>query len=245
MKDDFDASATNDESRLRPLSEVPDYEIADGYPDVRGWVVLGADGRRLGSVHELIVDTEALCTRYLDVALEWNASGSADTREVLVPIGSASLDELGESIILDGDLVSRLASLPAYVGGHITREFENRLLPVSAADAPANKDFYASRHFDDSRFVRARRAERPDADEQRVTRVEEELAFQKQQLEAGEAEIDRAVEKRPVVKEEVVVTKQVVADGATAEADFRKEQVDINRRTSPQTKDTHRDSDAR
>jgi hypothetical protein len=37
--------------------------IAEGGPDIRGWSVVGSDGRRIGTVHDLRVDT-------LDVALD-------------------------------------------------------------------------------------------------------------------------------------------------------------------------------
>lgn len=36
---------------------------AEGGPDIRGWSVIGSDGRRIGTVHDLLVDT-------LDVALD-------------------------------------------------------------------------------------------------------------------------------------------------------------------------------
>jgi hypothetical protein len=57
-------------SPLTPLRRLHDYRIAHGDPDVRGWQVLGADGRPIGEVDDLLVDTDALRVRYLDVALD-------------------------------------------------------------------------------------------------------------------------------------------------------------------------------
>ena len=38
---------TADGSRLAPLGEVDDFEVAEGYPDVRGWRVDAADGTEI------------------------------------------------------------------------------------------------------------------------------------------------------------------------------------------------------
>lgn len=53
-----------------PLSRLQNYRISEGDPDVRGWEVLGADGRKIGEVDDLLVDTEALRVRYLNVNLD-------------------------------------------------------------------------------------------------------------------------------------------------------------------------------
>lgn len=69
---------------LVPLGELPRYRIAAGDPDVRGWEVLGSDDRKIGEVDDLLVDTERLRARYLDVSLdpglseEGGAAGGAD-----------------------------------------------------------------------------------------------------------------------------------------------------------------------
>src|SRR5215475_14409449 len=101
MPNDFDQNAEDSASRLVPMSQLDDYEVAEGYPDVRGWAVVSKDNRRLGSVRELIVDTGALRTRYLDVALEQSAIGGNAERRVLVPIGNASLDSGSDQVVLD------------------------------------------------------------------------------------------------------------------------------------------------
>ncbi|HEV2856039.1 MAG TPA: PRC-barrel domain-containing protein [Thermoanaerobaculia bacterium] len=57
---------------VKPLSHLHNYRISQGDPDVRGWEVFGADGRKMGQVDDLLVDTEALRVRYLDVCLDLN-----------------------------------------------------------------------------------------------------------------------------------------------------------------------------
>lgn len=60
---------------VNPLSKLHNYRISEGDPDVRGWEVVGADGRKIGAVADLLVDTEALKVRYLDVNLDSGLSG--------------------------------------------------------------------------------------------------------------------------------------------------------------------------
>ena len=69
MRDD-NQSAQSRPSRITPLRNLNGYRIADGDPDVRGWEVVGGDGRRIGSVNDLLVDTAEDKVRYLDVQLD-------------------------------------------------------------------------------------------------------------------------------------------------------------------------------
>jgi hypothetical protein len=58
---------------VTPLRSLHNFKVAEGDPDVRGWDVLGADGRKMGEVDELLVDTRGLRVRYLDVTLDLEA----------------------------------------------------------------------------------------------------------------------------------------------------------------------------
>lgn len=82
------------------------YKVAEGDPDVRGWDVMDRDGSRIGEVDDLLVDTEALKVRYLEVRLDprlvhgtadgtaseelsatdWSAAGARPLRESITPI---------------------------------------------------------------------------------------------------------------------------------------------------------------
>jgi hypothetical protein len=66
------------------LSRLEDYEVAEGYPDIRGWAVRGSNGLEIGVVGELLVDTELLEVSAVDVhlgvgaaAVRGNVMGSA------------------------------------------------------------------------------------------------------------------------------------------------------------------------
>jgi PRC-barrel domain protein len=57
-------------SHIAPLKDLKDYKVAKDDPDVRGWTVTGRDGRKIGEVNDLLVDTVAMRVRYLDVELD-------------------------------------------------------------------------------------------------------------------------------------------------------------------------------
>ena len=45
--------------RLVPLESLPDFHVADGYTDIRGFDAFTADGRQVGRVDHLLVDPDA------------------------------------------------------------------------------------------------------------------------------------------------------------------------------------------
>lgn len=52
------------------VEELRGFEVVEGDPDVRGWDVVGRDGRRVGEVKDLLADSEDPAVRYLDVRLD-------------------------------------------------------------------------------------------------------------------------------------------------------------------------------
>ena len=117
--------ANNDMDRVVPLGQLDDYKVAEGDPDVRGWEVLASDGRKIGEVDELLVDTSAMKVRYLDVDVEDGVIGDGMDRHVLIPIGYARLEQERDCVMVDGLASSDLRALPAYDQGPLTRDFES------------------------------------------------------------------------------------------------------------------------
>jgi uncharacterized protein (TIGR02271 family) len=244
--------ATNDLDRVVPLNQLDDFEVADGEPDVRGWSVTSADGKRIGRVDQLLVDTEAMKVRYLDVDLrEGMADGSE--RHALVPIGYAVLDRDSRTVRATGLQSAELGGLPAY---------EHRPLTHQAATDLDN-------HWT---------ARGATSGEARITLSEEQLAVRKRERAAGAVEVEKHVEtqhvresvplsheevtverrpvtdpmaatgrigeehirvplsseeavvdKRVVPKEELVVRKQEVTENEVVEADLRRERAEVHR----------------
>ena len=57
------------------LSQLDDYEVDEGYPDIRGWPARGSNGLELGTVGDLLVDTELLEVSAVDLHLGVGAAG--------------------------------------------------------------------------------------------------------------------------------------------------------------------------
>lgn len=231
------ADRDNDNDRFRPdenprvaaLSDLDDFEVAEDYPDPRGWRVLTSDGVEVGKVHDLIVDTGSMRTRYLDVKLDHDKVSSAghnDDWDVLIPVGSAQLAENDDEVMLPSLSAAQLASLPVYEHGEITRDYENSVLTgvggmaAGAAAEGANRDYYDRQHFDDHRFFGRQQAsadlntdtrntdarntgntDARDSDStRRITLAEEELDITKREVKAGEATVHKTVETEHVTR---------------------------------------------
>lgn len=154
-----------------PLKELKDYTVAKGDPDVRGWNVYSNDGRKLGEVDDLLVDTSAMKVRYLDVDLDHDlisavreakdeAVGRGDRDHVLIPIGTAQLDVKDDRVIVDL-LHTLVGGLPAYDHGQLNRDYETSLRQRFDRDYrhdPArDQDFYNHDLYNDERFYGPRR----------------------------------------------------------------------------------------
>jgi hypothetical protein len=163
---------TADGSRIAPLGEVDDFEVAEGYPDVRGWRVDAADGTEIGKVHELLVDLDAMRTRYLDVRLTSEVAAAPEDRDVLVPVGAANIEQ-GHDVVRIPITAERVGLLPPYLHGPVTREQEYEVRRhftfgraaaegVAAGEAASatreSRDFYDDEAYNDRRFFTSRGA---------------------------------------------------------------------------------------
>ena len=220
----------DDTNRIAPLSELDGYKVADGNPDIRGWDVTTQDGRKVGEVDELIVDTEAMKVRYIAVDLDEDVAGS--DRKVLVPIGAAQLDDDDDRVLVIGISAEQFATLPEYRRESFDRGYESTLLSSYDRDRTADRtsdDIYASRHFDDSNFFGTRRGQR----EARITRSEEELEIGKRQVSAGEVEVRKTVEtervRQPVtrMREEVTIERHVVEGRQPGDVEIGEDEIRI------------------
>lgn len=217
--------------RVVPLDRLDDFEVADGQPDVRGWEVVASDQRKIGEVDNLLVDTDAMKVRYLDIDLDDSAVGTTNTedRHILVPIGYAMLDRDSNRVVINAVASTDLAGVPRYQG-RLTPEYETEL----------ERRFSATPHTPTPRAS----TERAD----KLTLSEEELMVGKRNVAAGQVEIEKEVETEhvrrqvPVTHEEVVVERRPAtaasAQGARIEEDeirvpLQKEELVVGKRTVP------------
>ena len=202
---------TDDGVRIAPLSELDDFEVAEGYPDIRGWHVASADGQEVGKVRDLLIDVDQMRTRYLNVRLTKELAAAPGDRDVLIPIGTAQVVE-GKDVVRVPLTAERVGLLPLYERGRLTRTYELEVrrhfsLGEAAAAAAtgavagaATRGFYDDDGYDDRRFFGKRR-----------TRANEEIAARRVDAERADAarldaerlEAERAAAARDVREREL------------------------------------------
>jgi hypothetical protein len=142
---------------LRRLRDLTDFEVADNNPDVRGWTVRGADGKALGTIHELIVDPQALKVRYLDVELDTHLNINEHERHILLPIGVAALDAEDDNVFVSALNSESILQYPPYVELQITRDYEEAMLRALGQLSAPEAGFYERDTYDARAFYNARR----------------------------------------------------------------------------------------
>jgi uncharacterized protein (TIGR02271 family) len=127
------------QGHLGRLNDLDEFKVADGYPDPRGWDVKTSDGRAVGKVDDLIVDTAAMRVRYLSVEVDRSlgqlaqdaATPGDQGTHTLLPIGNVELDDRHDDVVVNGYSLEQVAGLPRYAGGAggaISREYESSLV---------------------------------------------------------------------------------------------------------------------
>ena len=96
---------------LAALGELNEYKVCSGEVDPRGWNIVDSNGVRLGCVHDLIIDLEALTARYMVCSV---SRGLA--RAVLLPTGFARLEKDRCVVHLDFVTAADVDQLPSYKG---------------------------------------------------------------------------------------------------------------------------------
>jgi sporulation protein YlmC with PRC-barrel domain len=193
---------------LSPLRSLPDFRIAKGEPDIRGWTVRTLNGSEVGKVDDLLVDQDAGEVVMMDVEMR------ASERHLQLPIRTAQLDHESRRVIVDSGDVQRYGSL-----GDIPDDRERQ----RELDRYFSEDRERERARDHEREVQ--REHRDDLDRDRVERDREDEAanVRGRTRDANAIERDQLapdmrndadeviVERRPVI-EEVVVRRRVVED---------------------------------
>lgn len=168
--------STNDKTnkRLYRLDELSDYKVASDYPDVRGWELLDAEGRRIGKIDNLLVNKFEERVVYLDVEVNeelikkghevFRTPASEGIHEYLnkegedhlvVPIGAVAIDEDAGNVVCNTISFDTFAQTNRYnKGAEIDREYEVKLLAVYYPEDeinPEEEDFYKRRYFNRNR----------------------------------------------------------------------------------------------
>jgi len=164
---------TEDGVRIAPLSALSDFQVAEGYTDIRGWHVQSSDGRDIGKIHDLLVDMDSMRTRYMDVRLHSSLAAADGDRDVLVPIGAARIDQ-GSDIVAIPLTADRISLLPPYDHKHLLRTHEAEIRRHFALGevAATGSAFYDNEAYDDRKLFGGRNvvADAPETGET-VTRI--------------------------------------------------------------------------
>ena len=110
------------------LTELRDYEVARGEPDIRGWAVFDRDGHHIGLVEDLTVDTEA--ERVHEAMIDLNG------HDYMIPIAQVDLDLQRQTVRVPATL-EELRRLPEAKGWHSReRQVIRATFYPDLADAP-------------------------------------------------------------------------------------------------------------
>jgi uncharacterized protein (TIGR02271 family) len=183
------------------LAERPDLQVADDAHDVRGWRV-SAGEHEVGTVRDLLIDPTVGRVRFLEVALDGRGDGSA----ARVRVEDARLDLARRRIAIDPAAAGAAAAPAAAV--------RRDLAPDVGRDV--GRDVSRDVGRDVGRGV-------PDDVPARLTLSEEQLHVGKRTVQAGEADVRKVVETRPVRsavqlgREELVIERHPVAEDSSTE----------------------------
>jgi len=198
-----------DTKNLAPLSRLDDFKVASGNQDVRGWDVIARDGKKIGDVDDLLVDTTARKVRYVSVDLDRGLMGALTGKtggHVLIPIEDISFDS-GNRVMLNSISSSETSSLQSY-------DYDSFSTTHNFQRSSAMGAGMASGTMNTGRTLDTER-------EARITLAEEELAVGKRQVQGGEVGVQKRVETQrvqesvPVMREEVTIESRP-ATGITA-----------------------------
>jgi uncharacterized protein (TIGR02271 family) len=201
------------------ISELGDYRVSEEDPDPRGWSVVGRDGAAIGRVEDLIVDTDAMKVRYLDVAV--TGAATAGGSRARIPASRVDLEPQQRTVITDLSQAELSAFLGTERGTSDTTSYE-QMASSGRTDAMAGQATSTS--------AADMRTDASDAE--RITRAEEELRVGTRQVQAGEVVVGKHVETEHVTTpvqrrvEHVRIERRPVND-ATGSAELREGEIRV------------------
>lgn len=133
---------------LYNMSELSDYKVSDGYPDVRGWDVKDIDNRVIGKVDNLMVNKDAMRVVYLDVEVDrsiidanhdpYGRPSSEGVKQfvnkdgenhIIIPIGLVDLNSDSNYVYTDMINHRTFSETKRYrKGDNIQRDYETQVL---------------------------------------------------------------------------------------------------------------------
>lgn len=205
---------------LMRLSEDRTLHVAANEPQLQHYGFYSDRGDKLGSVKDLIADTDTMKVRFLIIS--WH-EGILERKDLIIPVRDLMIDPDSQRVICPTCTQEQLHAYPEYKGGilpDLTKRFTATFLPHRREDEAVGleRDTAATPRVDDQTAFdanAARTGERPGGDETVMEVVEEELHVGKRDIPIGEA----------------VVRKTVSEHEVCEPVELRQERVEIERRT--------------
>ncbi|MDA6071505.1 PRC-barrel domain-containing protein [Flavobacterium sp. AC] len=162
----------NKDKNLYRLDELSDYKIASNYPDVRGWKIVDADNRTIGTIDNLWVNKDMKRVVYLDVKVDkaliedsrnevHNAIASENEKEftykdgdnhVIIPIGSVNINKDTKIVMASNIGYDTFRNTSRYNREYnFNREYERRVMKSYYPENDPNSVYYSD---DDSFYNR-------------------------------------------------------------------------------------------
>lgn len=215
------------ESGLVPIGEME----GAGDADVRGWRVIAGDGTLLGAIADVLVDRDGGEARYLAVALEASVARTQGGRRVYVPLHAARMDRDTRWVHLDGvtgesapslptqptdDLPAAPPSLAARVADARIAS-ETRTVDADTGEARltlSEEELQIGKRTVTTGEVRVEKHVETELVRETVPVMREDVTVERRPLPPGaslEPRVEGDVIHVPIVEEEVVITKRLVA----------------------------------
>lgn len=225
--------------------ENTDFDVAKDDPDIRNWTVATRDGRSLGRVDDLIVDTSARKVRYLEVQVKDDVKGSAHESAYL-PIADVDLDTRNHRVVLrSGSLDSVTDRPPAEMRSLLgTRARATDTRGSDRLTRSEEEVRIGKREVQAGEAVIGKHVETEHVRES-VPVSKEKVHVERRPIEGGPAsgigasndeirvpimEEEPVVDTRAVAKEEVIISKERVQENEPVDTEVRKERFDIEER---------------
>jgi uncharacterized protein (TIGR02271 family) len=183
------------------LSEDRTLHVAEDEPQVQHFGFYNDKGDKLGSIKDLIADTETMKVRFLIVS--WH-EGILERKDLIIPVRDVMIDTAAKRVICGDCTPERLQGYPEYKGGilpDLTKRFTATFLPHKEATGESETPTSRMETMADQTIMDrdvGLRSGRDLGDEARMDVIEEELQVGKRDVPIGEAVIRKTVSEHEV-----------------------------------------------
>lgn len=203
-----------------------EHENGGGTEDVRGWLVIAGDGTMLGTVADRVAGPDAAGQDHLAIALDASVARRPGGKTVYVPFSAVRLDPVVSRVHLDGvsgEAAARLPAQPVDVPVPEPRSADasagapaaaERVVDGEARIVVSEEQLQVGKRIVEAGEVRIRKHVEAEQVRETVSVMREDVTVERRPLPPGaglEPRTEGDTLYVPIVEEELVVTKRLVA----------------------------------